>query len=179
MVKYLLSALGAWCLVLATPVLAQSVGEKTGVNSVTGAAPSTADFVKMVAISDMYEIQTSKLAVQKGDEATKAFGTRMVADHTKTSSDLKDLVSKGKVKAEIPTQLDKAHESKLAKLQDKSAADFNNQYSIDQVEAHKDAVSLFERYSKNGDNAELKTWAGTTLPALQSHLKMAEDLNKK
>jgi putative membrane protein len=37
-------------ILLATPALAQSVGEKTGVNSVLGVAPTTADFVKEAAI---------------------------------------------------------------------------------------------------------------------------------
>jgi putative membrane protein len=54
-------------LLLAGPVLAQSVGEKTGVNSTLGIAPSTADFVKEVAISDMFEIDSSKLAQDKGN----------------------------------------------------------------------------------------------------------------
>ncbi len=44
-----LSTLG--CLVLAGPAFAQSVCEKTGVNSALGIAPSTEDFVKQVAIS--------------------------------------------------------------------------------------------------------------------------------
>ena len=47
-----------------------------------------------------------------------------------------------------------------------------------QVDAHKDAVSLFERYSKGGDNADLKSWAGKTLPALKHHLEMAQALAK-
>ena len=46
----------------ATSVFAQSVGEKTGVNSVLGVAPTTADFVKEAALSDLTEIATSKLA---------------------------------------------------------------------------------------------------------------------
>jgi putative membrane protein len=37
-------------------------------------------------------------------------------------------------------------------------------------------VSLFERYAKSGENADLKDWAGKTLPALQHHLDMAEKL---
>ena len=45
-----------------------------------------------------------------------------------------------------------------------------------QVSAHKDAVSLFERYAKSGDDPKLKDWAGKTLPALQHHLQMAQDL---
>jgi putative membrane protein len=48
-----------------------------------------------------------------------------------------------------------------------------------QKDAHEDAVSLFERYSKGGDNAALKTWAGITLPALKHHREMAKDLAKE
>jgi putative membrane protein len=55
--KRLLLALG--CVLLAAPALAQSVGEKTGVNSVLGIAPSTTDFIKEAAISDMFELQSS------------------------------------------------------------------------------------------------------------------------
>jgi len=46
------------------------------------------------------------------------------------------------------------------------------------VTAHKDAVSLFQRYRNGGDNPQLKNWAGKTLPALQSHLDMAQKLQK-
>jgi hypothetical protein len=58
--KCLASALAL--VLLATPVLAQSVAEKTGVNSALGISPTTADFVKEAAISDMVEIQSSQLA---------------------------------------------------------------------------------------------------------------------
>lgn len=44
------------CLLLAGPAFAQSASEKTGVNSVLGIAPKTADFVKEAATSDMFEI---------------------------------------------------------------------------------------------------------------------------
>jgi putative membrane protein len=47
-----------------------------------------------------------------------------------------------------------------------------------QVSAHKDAVSLFERYAKGGEDPKLKDWAGKTLPALQHHLEMAQNLGK-
>jgi len=47
-----------------------------------------------------------------------------------------------------------------------------------QVSAHKDAVSLFERYAKGGDNPKLQDWAGKTLPALHHHLEMAQAIDK-
>jgi putative membrane protein len=163
---------------LAPAVYAQSVGEKTGVNSVLGVSPSTPDFVKQVAISDMFEIQSNTLAESKGNAAEKSFAAMMVKDHTKTSTELKAMVSSGKVKAELPAALDSAHQSKLDKLKEQSGADFSKNFNSIQVDAHKDAVDLFERYAKSGDNAELKDWAGKTLPALKHHLEMAQNLGK-
>jgi putative membrane protein len=153
------------------------VTEKSGLNSLVGASPSTADFVKEAAISDMFEMQSSQLAVERGDEATKKFAQQMIADHQKTSGELKSMVQGGK-KAEIPAALDSTHQSKIDKLKTLQGADFNKQYHEDQVKAHKDAVDLFQRYAKGGDNPDLKTWAGKTEPTLEQHLKMAQDLNK-
>jgi putative membrane protein len=173
------SIIALGCVFLAGPVLAQSIGEKTGVNSALDIAPTTADLVKEVAISDMFEIDSSKLAQDKGNAPEKTFASQMVTDHTKTSTELKTLVSSGKVKADLPTALDSSHQSKLDKLKGESGKDFSSDYGSMQVSAHKDAVSLFERYAKGGDNSDLKDWAGKTLPVLKHHLEMAENLKKK
>jgi putative membrane protein len=157
--------ISAAALLLSSAALAQSVGEKTGVNSTLGISPTTADFVKEAAMSDMLEIESSKIAQQKGDADEKKFAGQMITDHTKTSSELKSIVSSD-IKTEIPTSLDSSSQSKLDKLKNVKPEDFRGQYDAMQVSAHKEAVSLFERYSKGGDNPKLKDWAGKTLPAL-------------
>jgi putative membrane protein len=162
---------------LSTSVSAQSVGEKSGVNSTFGIAPKTEDFIKEVAMSDMTEIEAAKIAEQKGNADEKKFAAMMVTDHTKTSNELKSMVT-GEMKSAIPSALDDASEKKLAKLRDAKPEDFAATYDPMQVSAHKDAVSLFERYAKGGDNNALKDWAGKTLPALQHHLEMAQALDK-
>src|SRR6201986_1998071 len=120
------SIIAIGCLLLAGPSLAQSAGEKTGVNSVLGIAPTTADFVKEVATSDMFELASNKLAAGKGNEQGKAFARQMVTDHTKTSSELKAMVSGGKVQAELPAALDSAHQGKLDKLNGENGKDFSS-----------------------------------------------------
>jgi putative membrane protein len=175
-VKRTILALG--CVLLASPALAQSLGEKTGVNSALGIAPATADFVKEVAISDMFEIESSKLAEQKGTAQDKSFARQMITDHSKTSGELKSMVRNDNIKATLPETLDSSHQSKLDKLKDASGKDFSSDYASYQVSAHEDAVSLFERYARDGDSAELKEWAGKTLPALRHHLDMARELGK-
>src|SRR5437764_14489670 len=97
--------------------LAQSVGEKTGVNSALGIAPKTADFIKEAAMSDMLEIEAAKVAQQKGNATEKTFAGQMITDHTKTSSELKGLVT-GEMQSVIPTSLDESSQKKLDKLRD-------------------------------------------------------------
>ena len=165
-------------LVLSSAVMAQSVGEKTGVNSALGISPTTQDFVKEAANSDMLEIAAAQTAQQKGNADEKKFAEQMITDHTKSSKELKAMVTSGDVKAEIPTVLDASSQKKLDKLHNAEPKDFAGEYDPMQVSAHKDAVSLFERYAKGGDNADLKSWASKTLPTLKHHLDMAQNLKK-
>jgi len=167
------------CLCLASAASAESVAETTRVNSSLRISPSTVDFVKQVAISDMFEIQSNKLAQEKGTAEDEAFAAQMVTDHTKNCTELKALVSSGKATAEVPTALDSSHQSKLNKLKSLSGSDFVASYRSVQVDAHKDAVDLFERYARGGDNAELKSWAFKTLFALKRHLEMAQGLERQ
>ena len=162
---------------LASPVFAQSTAEKTGVNSALGIAPKTEDFIKEAATSDMLEIEAAKIAQQKGNADEKKFAEQMITDHTKTSTELKGMVP-ADMKSAIPTALDDSSQKQLDKLRDTKPEGFAGQYDPMQVTAHKDAVSLFERYANGGDNAKLKDWAGRTLPALQHHLEMAQAMDK-
>jgi putative membrane protein len=173
-----LTGLVAGALLFSTAALAQSAGEKTGVNSVLGVAPKTADFVKEGAMSDMLEIESSKIAQQKGNAQEKKFAEQMITDHTKTSSELKSMVSSSNLKADIPTALDSSSQSKLDKLRDAKPENFASQYDPMQVSAHKEAVSLFQRYGKGGDDPKIKDWAAKTLPNLQHHLEVAQDMDK-
>src|SRR3984885_5494315 len=175
--KRTLATLAFASVLLSSAAYAQSVGEKTGVNSTLGIAPKTEDFIKEAAMSDMLEIEAAKIAQTKGDAQEKTFASEMITDHTKTSTELKAMVS-GEMKAALPTALDGSSEKKLSKLRDSKPEDFAAEYDPMEVSAHKDAVSLFERYAKGGEDSKLKDWAGKTLPTLQHHLAMAEDMNK-
>jgi len=162
----------------ATGALAQSATESTGVNSALGVAPKTEDFILQASASDVFEIESSKLALQKGDETIKAFAQKMITDHEKTTVELKALLTGGKVQGNAVTALIEDHKEEVDELGKLSGAEFNEEYIDDQVEAHEDAVDLFKRYATEGENADLKAWAAKTLPALEHHYKMAQDLDK-
>jgi putative membrane protein len=141
-------------------------------------AVSTEEFVKKVAISDMMEIQSSELALSRQPDAdTKPFAEKMVKDHQQTSQELKGLVESGKVNATLPTALDAEHQKKLDELKSKSGKEFDRAYDQMQLQAHEEAVALFEQYSQSGDNPDLKFWAAKTLLHLKEHLSMAKKLS--
>lgn len=151
-----------------------AAGQGTG--AALAAAVPAADFVRKAAISDMFEVQSSQLAREKADQEGRQFAATMLQAHTKTTGELRELVTSGKVKAELPAGLDDEHRQKLERLRGLSGKAFEDAYETMQVEAHQTAIQLFSAYAQGGDDPELKQWAAKTLPELERHLGMAEKL---
>lgn len=166
------------CAMGASSALAQgtTVGP-AGANATTGPTPSAQEFVQKAAMSDLFEIQSSKLALDKGNDQAKSFAKQMITDHQKTSSELKGLMKADGIK-EPPSRLDSPHQATIETLKAQNGKDFSKAYYDSQQTAHKEAVSLFERYSRDGDDPKLKEWAGKTLPTLQHHQEMADALGR-
>jgi putative membrane protein len=140
-------------------------------------APSASDFVQTAAMSDMYEIEAGKIANQKGQSpAVRGFGQMMVDAHSKTTQELTSIVKSQTIKVELPPKLDSKHQKLIDDLNSASNESFDSTYAKQQTDAHKEAVDLFEKYAKDGDNAELKKFAQTTLPVIQQHLDEAKKL---
>ena len=66
-------------------------------------------------MSDMTEIAAAKIGQERGNAEEKAFSAQMIADHTKTSEELKSMVP-ADAKAAIPAALDSSSQSKIDKL---------------------------------------------------------------
>jgi putative membrane protein len=140
-------------------------------------ASTTEDFVKTVAISDMFEIQSGQLAAEKArNDDVQSFGKQMADDHSKTSDDLKELIDDEDIKVELPSKLDDEHQANLDKLKGLSDNQFDKEYVRMQIDAHQKAVALFESYATAGENDDLKKWAGDTLPTLKEHLDEVQNL---
>ena len=136
-----------------------------------------ADFVQKVAISDMFEIQASQLAVRRAQNASiRAFATQMVHDHTATTAQLRTIVH-GHADLPLPTALDQAHTDMLTELRNANAAEFDQKYVDQQTHAHEDAEHLLSDYSHNGENDALKGFAAETEPKVQHHLDMVRALD--
>src|SRR6185369_15516224 len=107
----------------------------------------------------------------------KAFGQKMVDDHSKANDQLKQLAqTKG---VTLPTDMTKAQHKDMDQLSKMTGDAFDKAYVKMMVKDHKKDVAEFSKESKSAKDADLKSWAGTTLPTLEEHLKMIQDISGK
>ena len=146
-----------------------------------GDALTAAAFVRAAAASDLYEMEASRLAEQRAQNAeVKRFAQRMLGDHDKTTGELKSMLPRlqGVSAQQMPTRLDQQHQALMQQLQGAQGAEFDRAFARQQVQAHQAAVDLFRAYAQSGDDAQLKQWASQTLPSLEEHLREAQQLQR-
>ncbi len=125
-------------------------------------------FVKRATMDGIAEVELGKLAADKASsDDVKTFAKQMVDDHTKANDELKTLAaSKG---IDLPTDTDKSHKAKMSKLQNLSGAEFDKAYVKEQIKDHDSALKLFRKEADKGKDADLKSFAQKTVPALEQH----------
>ncbi len=160
---------------------------KTGVAAMAGfltlLAPAYAlsshdkTFMKSAAQGGMAEVQLGQLAAQNAaDPDVKAFGQRMVDDHTKANDKLKQVAAG--MSYTLPTDVKASDKAEAARLSKMTGAAFDRAYVGYMVKDHKTDVAEFKKEAQSG-TGDVKTFASDTLPTLQEHLKMAQDLQSK
>jgi putative membrane protein len=141
---------------------------------------SSAEFVKKAGAAGMAEVAAGKLGSQKATSPeVKAYAQKMVTDHSKAN---KELMAAAKAKnLEVPTEPDMMHKAMMEKFEHQKAdADFDHDFMQQMVRDHEKVVELFQQASTDQNvDAELRSWAKTTLPHLQAHLKDAKALEAK
>lgn len=133
-----------------------------------------ARFARKAATGGMLEVELGKIAVQKASsEKVKQFGQRMIDDHSKAADDLKGIAAKDNIT--LPTELSPRQKAIVDRFASMSGTGFDRAYMRDMLRDHQTDIADFQNEANNGLNADLKSWATTTLPTLQEHLRIARD----
>ena len=143
-------------------------------------APGSADknFLKQAAIGDAAEIQLGQMAQTKASNPqVKAFGERMVKDHSSNDDLLKGLAQEQHVA--LPTSLDPKHQSLSDALSAKSGTEFDQAYMRAMVEDHMHTIQMFKREADTSQDASVKSYAQQSLPVLHSHLNQAKQVQSE
>jgi len=139
--------------------------------SAKAAVPATAEFLTKAAVGSKFEIDSSKLALDKSkSEVVRTFANMMVKDHGEAAVKMKGAVTEAKLSAP-PDALDAKHKAMLDDLAKKDGPAFDKAYIEVQLKGHEETVALFQAYANGGDNARIKQFARDLLPTLQMHLE--------
>lgn len=141
-------------------------------------SPDDKEFVSKAGMGGLAEVQMGNLALSKASHANvKAFGQRMVIDHSKANDELAQLATAKGVA--LPTELDADHKAVFDHLTSLSGAEFDKAYMQHMVSDHVEDVDEFEKASTTAGDSDLRAWAGKTLPTLKEHLQHAQTVSGK
>lgn len=150
----------------------EPMGNGTADASLSGATPADT-FVLQAAASDLFEITSGKMAVEKAtDPALKKFGQQMVEAHTATTRGLKAALATDNIGSSPPAALDTSHQGLIDQLSAAGGASFNQLYRRQQIDSHTKALTLMQGYAVSGDAPALKAFAVKTAPTVKMHLDM-------
>ncbi|MBE5319461.1 DUF4142 domain-containing protein [Pedobacter sp. MR2016-19] len=135
-----------------------------------------AKFTTQAAVGGMAEVELGKMALEKSSNPqVKEFATMMVKDHGMANTELMAIAKQKNIT--LPSTVDDEHKKKMEDLSKKTGADFDKAYVSAMVDGHKSTLKLMEDESRDGKDADLKSFATKTAPIVQSHLVMINKIN--
>jgi putative membrane protein len=142
--------------------------------STQGGGISARSFVSKASQDGMTEVKLAELASQKSqNDSVKQFASHMASDHSTANSELENVAKEANIP--VADKLDAKHQAEVDTLSKKSGAAFDKAYTAAMVKAHKQAVALFKKGAHSSDQ-NVASFANKTLPTLESHQRMANDL---
>jgi putative membrane protein len=143
-----------------------------------GLSEADRDFVVKAAQGGLMEVAAGKLASKRAvDPAIKAFGERMVTDHTAANGLLTSLAQSKQMT--LPDTVSPDEQALLGKLEGLNGAEFDKTYADMMVKDHVDDIKDFQKEVKGGQDPDVKDFAQTTLATLRHHLMLANRLTKQ
>jgi len=131
----------------------------------------TTNFVKNAAMGGAMEVAAGKLAVKKAKNySVKAYGAKMISDHTKAGAELKSIALKKGYSAPMTA----VPASPL--LANTTGTEFDKNYVTMMVSDHKKTIAIFENAAANAKDAAVKAYAVKTLPKLKQHLASIQSI---
>ena len=134
------------------------------------------EFVRFAVAGSIAEVELGQVAADHGFTAqVKQFGRKMVEDHDKAGKDAKALATKMNVP--VPTALDGEHAALKSKLLGLKGPEFDRVYMDAMVDDHRKTADAFRAEAQNGTDPAVKALASKTLPTIEAHQKMAEQID--
>lgn len=133
---------------------------------------SASEYVATAGAGDMYERQSSELVLTTtSNPALRSFADMMVAQHTKSTAEVKAAAKQAKLKPR-PAMLTPSQTEMIAQLRAEAGTARDAAYVAQQKAAHGQALAVHQAYADGGLSPPLKAAATAIVPAVQAHIIM-------
>ena len=133
------------------------------------------EFARRADQSNLAEIRLGQLAEDNSTNPTvKAFGKRMVDDHSKANEQLEKVASADGIT--LPKTLDRGQQTEYTHMAQLSGPQFDRAYARLMVQDHRRDISEFKTEADSGGVQDIKNFAANTLPVVDEHLKLARHM---
>lgn len=140
--------------------------------------PVDQQFMLTAASVGTAEVDMAELAArQGGDPAVKAYGERLVREHTRINDELSELAERKHVK--LIKAMDPANRTLYEELTHLDGAMFDREYLLAQINIHRMGNSLYDSEAQAGEDNDVKAFAAKNAPVGGEHLKLAQTLFAK
>jgi putative membrane protein len=131
------------------------------------------NYVKLAGASDLFEIQSSQMALSKAQRPeVRTYAQMLIQHHTQTTQATM-AAAQASGMTPPPPMLLPMQQRMLDQLRNASTASFDRLYMTQQIPAHEMALALHTNYSRSGDTPALRQTAATAVPLVQQHLTEA------
>ncbi|MBB5338237.1 DUF4142 domain-containing protein [Tunturiibacter gelidoferens] len=135
-------------------------------------------FLRKAAQGGMAEVKLGQLAAQKGSsDDVKAFGQKMVDDHTKLNNDMAPIADSMGVR--LPTNLNKEDQAEYDKLNGLSGNDFDMEYLSFMVKDHHKDLHEFRQEAASTTDPTLQTAVNNATKVIHEHSMMVDKLARE
>lgn len=139
------------------------------------ASSADTSFAKKAARGGVAEVSMGKLAESHAQSAdVKAFGQKMVQDHSAANDKLKAAAEQEHI--QLPARPSSKDQRTINHLSSLHGAAFDKAYAQTMLKDHRKDIAEFEQEAQQGGSSPVQSFAQATLPTLQEHLQMAQQL---
>jgi putative membrane protein len=134
------------------------------------------DFAVAAANGGMTEVELSKLAATNAaSPAVKEFAAMLVTDHSAVNEELKNAAAQKNIS--LPATISDEMQKDVNNMAEKKGKDFDQAYINKMIDDHEKTINLFQKEATDGNDADLKMWAGNKVSVLQAHLDKAKTIH--
>jgi putative membrane protein len=136
----------------------------------------SAKFLGKAEQDSLAEVRVCQLALERSSsDDVKRFARQMIDDHNRVLQQVGQLAAKKR--ATLPQDVTAEQKETYGKLEALSGAAFDKEFMDHNVSDHKADIKDFAEQAEKGSDPDVKAFASATLPTLQKHLEMSQQVD--